>query len=283
MIYSNWDKWKTIREMVSEKYAELKKAVFVLSRYETELEKANRIKFCKGIVKNLFPVKDMTDKQKKTWLDNISAVDLLFVYSLLNDVLRRFYYHCPMAVEIIATKNDVISKYKLHRSGELYYSNNDLYKKIERDLKRFEYISEIYDGKFNCKDVPKPRNSVIDFDNLNYRKSVIASIIEDALPRIKEHTKGKVADFETARSYFKLSSMEIVKGREPEIKCMGMLSIPNPEKEALYGEELEDIISHEVIGLDEFGHPITKGSNFQRYDYTGKPIDDDSYISPLDN
>lgn len=280
MLYSDWNKWIIIRRMVSEKYAELEKAI---SSITPQTAREERIKYCKRIVRNLFPVKDMTEKQKKKWVDNISAVDLLFVYSLLNDVLRCFYYHCPMSVRPIAHNNDVIINYNLFRCGDLELSNATLYKKIAKNLAMFEYVSKIYDGKFDTINVPKRKDYAVELYNLEYRKSVVALLIEDALPRIREATKGQVADFNEAKKYFRLNSHQIVEGREPEAMCMGMLSVPNPAVDMLYGEDEMEITSHEVVGLDEFGHPITKDSSHQRYDHQGNPIDDDSYVCPIDD
>ena len=279
-IYSDWNKWIIIRRMVSEKYAELEKAICAISPKEKREE---RIKYCKRIVRNLFPVKEMDTKAKQKWVDNISAVDLLFVYSLLNDVLRCFYYHCPMSVRPIAKNNDIIIDYNLFRCGDFEFSNNDLYKKIAKNLSMFEYASKIYDGKFDTKNVPARKDYAVELYNLDYRKSVVALLIEDALPRIRKVSKGEVAEFDEARKYFRLSSHQIVEGKEAEANCMGMLSIPNPERDMLYGDDELETNSYQLIGLDEFGHPITVDKNHQRYDYTGKPIDDDSYICPIDD
>jgi len=244
-LYSEENKWAVIREMVKEKYKELSEAISsitllkgdrdVMAYKESEELFIERLKTCKKVVRKLFNVSSMDSKYKKDWLEHISAVDLLFVYSLLNDILICFYGYCPMGIEKIVYNDDIIIEYNLLRCGLMDRSNGTLYRLFEKNVKDFNIVSKLYDNKLQLKTFKtKSNDELVNLYNLDYRKSVVAVILQDAMPRIIKATDGLISDFDSARKKLRLHSHQIVEGK-PECQCMGMISIPNPSKDILYG------------------------------------------------
>lgn len=294
-LYTEQSKWLVIRRMVSEKYLELHSIIndIFYNDYRNK-----HIKNINDFIRSKFIPKDMEEELtrinsrgkvvEKEWLDELSAVDLLNVYSYLNQILNCLYYYTRTNIEVKTASNDEIYMYNVNTPSKYYYEdnavsryNNFLWRIKNKDLAVVNpYFSKNVKkrtiqlnpkGTNYCKDAP-----LLPAKNTNYRKSVVALLIKDAISRYAKINKVETPNFEEAKQTFFTKSTAgngVVMGFSKD-------DIPDPDVDMLFGESL--IQRMELAGLIN-GCPVYKDGVGNYYDWHNNEIAiDDGCVPYLD-
>ena len=289
------EKWIAMREMVKEKYNELRKAIYCLSNQKYEMgydiddpkyyniksnDEENIRKIYRKIRSNFVP-KDMKDVDG--WLDKLSAVDLLHVFCYLNQVLRCFYHHVPVHFTITSQNKDMVVDYSTHRTGDFTVSNETLFKKFNKNLS----LSDMEYSNINSFFCKEGENSTIKFTgmpeqkskevplipifNLHYRRTVLTYLMQDAVTRYQKSNNLKImpVDIDKIKNQFTLYSDKYLSKIEP---------IDEAVEDFYDAESYENGVTQgEYVGLDSNGHPITKKDGVY-YDCFGKELKGSFFI-----
>lgn len=313
-MYSELEKWIVIRKMVEEKYLELKRAVEALSfNYSSfnmviQTSKSKMVDYYKSIcalIKSHFISPKNTKTFTNGWISNLSAVDLLHLYNYLNNILRCFYHYVDIAVYDCKKNKEVLVDYRMRRCGDTAGNADDIFSRFIKNVKNFGkpnpnrldeecYEIDKYFVKSDVEFTGKPNddeNPSVDLYNLDYRKAVVALLIEDSVKRYNRNSaknkkspnqtlkkdkekKSTKIDFESARKEFCLSSRSE--------NGFGIKDLPAPYSDEFYFRYNEDVSSR-FVGVDEWGNPITMDAKSNYFNSFGEQLPDDVYFVPTNN
>lgn len=307
-MYSELEKWLTIRKMVEEKYTELKRAVEALtmtySSFNRAIQKSSTTtsdylrEIC-GWIKSRFLTAEKVKMYKSDWISYLSNVDLLHLYSYLNDVLRCFYHYVDIAVDDIKLDGDMLVGYSMRRCGDVTDNKSELFARFMKSVRRFgkpnpnhpnEVCYEV-DKFFSKQDIEysgKPlgeEDEYVELNNIEYRKAVVALLVEDAIKRHKANLKSgnnliknainggsQKIDFDIDKKEFCLASR-----RE---QGFGITNLPKPYSDDFYFRYFESD-AKDFVGVDEHGRPIEKARNGDFYNSLGEKLpEEDVYYMP---
>lgn len=308
-MYSELEKWLTIRKMVEEKYTELKRAVEALSMnyssFNKAIQKSNTTtsdylrEIC-GWIKSRFLTPENIKVYKTDWISNLSSVDLLHLFSYLNDVLRCFYHYIDIAVDDIKLDGDMLTSYNMRRCGDVTNNKSELFSRFMKSVRRFGkpnpnhpnevcYEVDKFFLKQNIEYSGKPigdGEEYVDINNIEYRKAVVALLVEDAVKRYNKTIKSgdslvknaisvsQKVDFDSAKKEFCLASR-----RE---QGFGITNLPKPYSEGFHFRDVESD-SKSFVGVDEHGRPIEKTKSGDYYNSLGEKLfDEDVFYTPTD-
>lgn len=306
-MYSDYEKWVTIRKMVEEKYLELRRAVEALSvnysSFNQAIQKSNEqtssnLRELFGWIKSRFVT--VSNRDIKNWISNLSSVDLMHLYSYLNDILRCFYHHVDIAVDDIKRDGDILVDYRLRRCGDITDNGDLLFRRFLRNVRNFGkpnpnrpnevcYPIDKYFSKADvelCGPPDEEFGVVVELNNEEYRKSVLSLLIIDAVKRYNRKNKAtegliqkkigsscaRKIDFDSVKREFCVSSRSE--------HGFGVKNLVAPDSVDFYERVWEDD-RKEFVGINEMGSPIEKDADGNYY-ALGEKLDDDTYFIPKD-